>query len=228
MRMCLKCSKKVSDDSKICRDCGAILEDIPDDSVTGTSSESKPASQLGSPWTAAPWKSRQEECHEQSVGEQTAEPDKQVQPDTEASAWKCPQCGESVPGTFDVCWKCSTTESEPVLVQEDPDASEPDEELELIELDAEPLRLQTNEGKRPRSACLRCGSAKMMLGVSIRNQGEVGTSLQVVICGDPSALIFKDRLYGELKANICGDCGHVELRVASPKKLYRHYRKSSE
>ena len=68
MRMCLKCSKKVSDDSKICRDCGAILEDIPDDSVPGTGSEWKPASQLGSPWTAEPWKSRQEEGDEQSVG----------------------------------------------------------------------------------------------------------------------------------------------------------------
>ena len=50
--------------------------------------------------------------------------------------------------------------------------------------------------------------------------------MQVVICGDPSAMIFKDRLYGELKADICGDCGHVELRVANPKELYEHYRKS--
>ena len=46
MRMCLKCSKKVSDDSKICRDCGAILEDIPDDSVPGMGSDS--TSQIGS------------------------------------------------------------------------------------------------------------------------------------------------------------------------------------
>jgi uncharacterized protein YbjT (DUF2867 family) len=33
------------------------------------------------------------------------------------------------------------------------------------------------------------------------------------ICGDPSALIFKDRLSGELKANVCGDGDHVGLRV---------------
>ena len=97
MRMCLKCSKKVSDDSKICRDCGAILEDIPDDSVPGTGGEWKPASQRGSPWTAKPWKSRQEEGDEQSVGEEAAETDEPASSDTEASAWKCPQCGEIGP-----------------------------------------------------------------------------------------------------------------------------------
>ena len=109
MRMCLKCSKKVSDDSKICRDCGAILEDIPDDSVPGTGGEWKPPSQRGSPWTAKPWKSRQEEADEQPVVEEAAETDEPASSDTEASAWKCPQCGEMVPGTFDVCWKCLTT-----------------------------------------------------------------------------------------------------------------------
>jgi hypothetical protein len=50
----------------------------------------------------------------------------------------------------------------------------------------------------------------------------------VVVFGDPGALVFKDRLYGELWADICGDCGHVELRVANPRQLYRHYRKSLE
>jgi hypothetical protein len=27
---------------------------------------------------------------------------------TTAPDWKCPQCGESVPGNFDSCWKCET------------------------------------------------------------------------------------------------------------------------
>ena len=68
-----------------------------------------------------------------------------------------------------------------------------------------------------------------VIQIDFNKDGEYsGGTLQVVISGDPSALIFKDRLYGELKANICGDCGHVELRVANPKELYRHYRKSSE
>jgi hypothetical protein len=33
MRICRKCSKPVSDHSKICRDCGAILEETPDEAV---------------------------------------------------------------------------------------------------------------------------------------------------------------------------------------------------
>jgi len=236
MRMCLKCSKKVSDDSKICRDCGAILEDIPDDSVPGTDGEWKPASQLGPPWAAKPHETEQEVGDEQSVGEQAAETDEPAPPDTEASAWKCPQCGESVPGSFDVCWKCLTTKdgekaegSESEFFQEALDASKPEEEPEPNELDAEALRVEEDEEETPfQSACPRCGSSKMMFGVTVCDQGEYsGGTLQVVISGDPSALIFKDRLHGELKANICGDCGHVELRVANPKELYRHYRKSS-
>ena len=68
----------------------------------------------------------------------------------------------------------------------------------------------------------------MMRGVTIWDQGDAsGGKLLVVIPGNPSAMIFKDRLYGELKADICGDCGHVELRVANPQELYRHYQKSS-
>ncbi len=233
MRICQKCSKQVSDDSKICRDCGAILQDAPDDSVPGMGGESQPSSQLGSPWAAKPQETGQGEGDEQSVGEDADEP---TSSDTEASAWKCLQCGESVPGTFDVCWKCLTTKdgqkaegSESVFYPDDPDASTPDEQPEPTELDAEPLSVEDDEEKVPsQSVCPRCGSAKMMFGVTIRDQGEVDKTLQVVICGDPSALIFKDRLYGELKANICGDCGHVELRVANPTELYRHYRKSSE
>lgn len=31
VRICRKCSKQVSDDRKICRDCGAILDEIPDE-----------------------------------------------------------------------------------------------------------------------------------------------------------------------------------------------------
>ena len=210
MRMCVKCSKKVRDDSRICRDCGAILEDVPDDSVPETSSQWKPASQRGSPFAGQPQETGQEEGDEQSVGEEAAETDEPASSDTEASAWKCPQCGEVVPGTFDVCWKCLTTKdgekaevSEPEFLQEDPDASKPDEESEPTANFAEALGVEEDEEKTPSrpslSACSRCGSAKMMFGVTVCDQGEYsGGTLQVVISGDTAALIFKDRLYGVL------------------------------
>lgn len=242
MRMCVKCSKKVTDDSKICRDCGAILEDILDDSALETGRESKPEPPVRSPWTAKPWKPRQEACDEPTVDKPPNAPDKPSEPDTKpsgpdtkSSAWKCPQCGESIPGTFDMCWKCSTTRngekaeaSESEYVQDPLDASTSNEQSELTEDNTELWRIEDDEEPAPSdSVCPRCGSSKIMPGVTVQDQGQHSSGrLQVVICGAPSALIFKDRLHGELKANICGDCGHVELRVANPRELYRHYRKS--
>ena len=29
-------------------------------------------------------------------------------PPSQAADWRCPKCGEEVPGTFDSCWKCGT------------------------------------------------------------------------------------------------------------------------
>jgi uncharacterized OB-fold protein len=219
--MCRKCSKQVSDDRKICRDCGAILEEVPDEEVPGTGIGWAPASQAGSPQAAEP----QEKGDEQVVGEVVGEPEEPPPPDTEAPAWKCPQCGEMVPGTFDVCWKCLTTKDgektdpgESVVFLDVSDVSEPDEEPEPTELYAEALGIDKDEGKRPQSVCPRCGSSKMMLGVRVCDQGEIsdGRLKVVVFC-------FDDPLYGELKADICG---HVELRVRNPKALYRHHRKS--
>jgi len=40
MRFCQECSKQVSDDSKICRDCGAILEEVPNEPLPGESPQS--------------------------------------------------------------------------------------------------------------------------------------------------------------------------------------------
>lgn len=222
MRICPKCSKRVSGDSKICRDCGAILEDMPDESVPGPVVES-----------TTPFGFSSAAKHQKSVGEVVAESQESAPPDTEAPPWKCPQCGEVVPGTFDVCWKCQTTkdgeraeQSEPVVFPEIVDASRPNVESETAKF-LKTLEVDQPEVPLSQSACPRCGSSKMMFGVTVQDQGQgPNVDLRVVVCGDPSALIFKDRLYGELKANICGDCGHVELRVANPKELYRHYRKT--
>ena len=223
MRICPKCSKRVSGDSKICRDCGAILEDIPEDSVPGPGVES--TTPFGFPSAVK---------HQEPVVEAMSESQEPTPPDTEAPPWKCPQCGELVPGTFDICWKCQTTrdgerteQSEPVFFPEIVDASRPNVESETAKF-LKSLEVDQPEVPPSQSACPRCGSSKMMYGVTVQDQGEGSNrNLRVVVCGDPSALIFKDRLYGELKANICGDCGHVELRVANPKELYRHYRRSN-
>lgn len=50
--------------------------------------------------------------------------------------------------------------------------------------------------------------------------------LKVVVYGNPEALFFKDRLFGEIRADICGSCGHIQFHVANPSELYDHYRDS--
>lgn len=79
------------------------------------------------------------------------------------------------------------------------------------------------------SKCRACGSANIIPDVQVLDQGEASDGhLQVVLYGRPEAVIFKDRVYGKLRAWICGDCGFTELRVANPEKLYTKYLEAKE
>ena len=114
MRVCQRCSKRISDDRTICRDCGGILEEVPDDEL--------PRETITSSF---PDRSEQEPCDGlESLAHQTSdaliadessfvESDARQVDKAEGPEWKCDQCGEMVPGTFDVCWNCTAVE-EPV------------------------------------------------------------------------------------------------------------------
>ena len=39
--------------------------------------------------------------------------EKQVEAEENLPEWKCPQCGETVPGNFGSCWKCETPRPAP-------------------------------------------------------------------------------------------------------------------
>ena len=66
-----------------------------------------------------------------------------------------------------------------------------------------------------------------MRNVVIRDQGDGAIGkLHVVIPGNPSALVFKDRRYGNIQADLCGQCGNIQLRVRNPASLYAHYMKA--
>jgi hypothetical protein len=79
-------------------------------------------------------------------------------------------------------------------------------------------------------ACTRCGSTKIVPNVPLLDHyGDVGaySSLaQVEVHGEPSAWIFKDTAAGKVTADICGDCGHVELAVSNFRELYEKYRQA--
>jgi RNA polymerase subunit RPABC4/transcription elongation factor Spt4 len=157
--------------------------------------------------------------------EDNAPPHEEDNPHEAASvrqhSWTCSQCGQSVPPSFEVCWNCGTSQD---------GVPDPDFSKEPVSNDGPSTRQkQGTAAERIDRLCPKCGSAKIIPGTRILDQGQYSDGkLQVVVDGDPDALIFKNRLYDQLTADICGECGHVELTVERPKELYEHYLRSQE
>ena len=76
------------------------------------------------------------------------------------TAWKCPKCGETVPGTFDVCWQCLSNKAgeqppnaQQLLSEVDGDGQEDEAPIEVgnalrTEADVRPRGLMTLETTR--------------------------------------------------------------------------------
>jgi len=195
MKKCPKCSSQYGDDAKICRTCGAILEDAAEEPPQAV--EDDPSSL-------------------EDDNEQETIPIKQ-------DSWTCSQCGQSVPGGFEVCWNCGTSHDGVPDPDFNKEPGSDDDDLpgawQLPEL--EPVAKHT---ERP---CPKCGSSKIIPNTRILDQGlQSDGKLHVMLYGNPKAMIFKDRYLDHLTADICGDCGHVELKAVHPKELYEHYLRS--
>ncbi len=75
--------------------------------------------------------------------------------------------------------------------------------------------------------CTACGSEKIIPGVRILDeQGGASTDLHVVVYKSPESLLFKGRVYGTLRADVCGQCGHADLRVDKAEQLYDAYQEA--
>jgi rubrerythrin len=140
--------------------------------------------------------------------------------------WTCLKCGKSVEPTFDICWSCGTSKDGAedsrfgqADVADEPPAPEPKDTTKI-------------EEHRPSAkiyTCRACGSTKIIPNVYVLDQGKGSDGyLQVVVYGEPQALIFKDRVYGHLRAWICGNCSFTELRVKNPEELYQKYLEAKE
>ena len=130
--------------------------------------------------------------------------------------WICQRCGESVPSTFDTCWNCSIDPQEEIAGQ---GSDEPSQLTEAV----------TTSTRKKDTFCAYCGSNKVIANVQVCDQGQHSNgNLRVVVCGDPNAIFFKDRLYGDIVATICADCGRVELRVENAAELYSHSSRPTE
>lgn len=143
--------------------------------------------------------------------------------------WEAPSSGESkLPAGSPVLDPLQSNASQSPMFTSADEQPIADETIVAAEVVDSPNELDLDFGReeksRAASTCACCGSAKQIPHVQIVNKSDSSNGhLRVVVYGDPSALIFKDRHYEDLTANICGDCGHVELRVAHPRALYRHY-----
>jgi len=214
---------------KICRSCGGILEEVPDDKPLSDPVQFGDA-QLSSIPTPSQIGSTEPDAEPSVlVGEEG--------PDSEQESagleWTCQSCGKVVPGNFDVCWKCLATKvGERELDAEQPQSEigENDQEPDSEDSQSEAKVLEETKKEAARQlGCPRCGSTKIIHDVTVADQGEYSDGvLKAVVFGNPDALLFKDRLYGEVRADICGFCGHVELRVNNPSELYDHYQNSRE
>ena len=196
MQECPKCSTQYGDEVKICRTCGAILEAVAGEPPQKVEDNPSPHEDDGP--------------HEATSAEEPS--------------WKCPQCSQSVPGGFEVCWNCGTSKDG---VPDSDFGKEPVTDDGVLRTWQPPE--QAAAVKQIGYQCPKCGSSKIIPRRRIPDQGQYSNGkLQVIVDGDPDALIFKDRLYRQLIADICGECGHVELSVENPGELYEHYLRSNE
>lgn len=138
--------------------------------------------------------------------------------------WNCSQCGAKMDAGTETCGTCGASRyairepGEPTVNEAARDEYEP-----------APVPESDEESPLNRERCPACGSHRIIPDVWILDQGRGSDGmLQLGIFGDPDALIFKDRVYGVLRAWVCGRCGHTELRVRNPEEMYATYLKSKE
>ena len=76
--------------------------------------------------------------------------------------------------------------------------------------------------------CSKCGSDKIMSDVKIVDHGYMDSKhdLTIEFYTNPSARVFKGPQKGTLFANICGQCGYVELSVSNPEEMWNLYIKN--
>ena len=205
MRKCPRCSHEVADDSQMCRACGCRfngdeLEFAEQHQIPHEEPEDETVPVKNSP--QAP----------EEVADETQDTD------GPGPAWACPKCGETIEPGFDICWNCGTSRAG----IEDPEFAVVDD---VDERDAgSDLHPQSRESSAP---CPHCGSRRVIPDAIVADRdGHSFSKIQVVVFSKPDALLFRGSLYGEIRADICGDCGRMALRLENPTEMYEHYLRS--
>ena len=73
--------------------------------------------------------------------------------------------------------------------------------------------------------CPECDSEKIIEAAKVIDYGKqmADYGFKVAVDGDPNALIFKERVYSDVEAKICADCGYIRFFAISPRKLWTAY-----
>lgn len=73
--------------------------------------------------------------------------------------------------------------------------------------------------------CSKCGSDKIMSDIKIVDNGHMGSKndLSIEFHKNPDAWLFQGTQKGTLLANVCGQCGYVELSVGNPGQMWILY-----
>jgi len=192
MKKCPRCGTQGRDGSRICKQCGSILVEAVRDVVASSPAATPAPPPPGPPASVPP---------AVELASPLAMP---------TSDWRCVTCGEHHLQRALVCWRCGTDawgKEDPHFVKATLDASaggagagvEPEAPLHPEEV---PYRVVPQ--------CERCRSRKVIPDLE----------LAVHVAADPDALLFRGPT-ARLLADICGECGHVELRIKDAAALYR-------
>lgn len=77
--------------------------------------------------------------------------------------------------------------------------------------------------------CAKCGSDKIIPEARIVDYGHSNIKRDLTVeLIKKKGIIYNDVEKGELSANICGQCGNVELNVSNYEKLWEVYSKGNE
>ena len=147
--------------------------------------------------------------------------------------WECAKCGESVEDTFDVCWSCGTSKDgveDPAFQRADAAGVAPGAGAEGFVRPAAPAH--TGTGEHASLVCTGCGSDRIIPGVPLLDHyGDTGVrsdEAKVQVPGAPRAWIFRDAAEGGVCLDVCGECGHAEVRVTNARQLWEKYQRSRE
>ena len=75
----------------------------------------------------------------------------------------------------------------------------------------------------PPTTCLRCGSDSVIPDVRPvdRDNNDTSKAQQLALARTPGALMFKGTEFVAMTAQVCADCGFVELHAVDPEALWQ-------